>query len=338
MSIWVSRAMDTVIGATPSPTARTASGRLGVGTVAGFGLLAGLSSALATLIHQARSATRSIEAAAVEAALADGTLVPPSVPGATHAQQRLADYLVHVKLPQGDGVYAPDGRLVTVAAAGSERPLTLVMLGDSTSVGYGTKHAGELPGVILARGVAGALDQPVRLCTHGLTGAGSADLPRQLALGLADRPDAVVILIGGNDIRDMVPPGRSAAPLGAAVASLTSHEVPVVVGTCPDFGVISPIPQPLRLMLGGWSLRLAALQEREVRTAGGSAVAIARLVSPQFVGRPDLFAPDRFHPSGPGYQRAMDVLLPALIEQLGTGPARQTQPIGPVIDESALPA
>jgi hypothetical protein len=90
----------------------------------------------------------------------------------------------------------------------------------------------------------------------------------------------------------------------------------VVVGTCPDFGVITPIPQPLRSMLSQWSLRLAVLQERAVEDAAGCAVAIAKLVSPQFVDRPDLFAPDRFHPSGAGYRRAMDVLLPALIEEL----------------------
>ncbi len=77
--------------------------------MAGIGVLAGLSSAVVALIGQARSATKSIEAAALEAALADGTLVPPSVPGGTTAQQRLADHLVHVRLPQGDGVYAPDG-------------------------------------------------------------------------------------------------------------------------------------------------------------------------------------------------------------------------------------
>src|SRR6476661_6469905 len=91
---------------------RASSGRLGVGTMAGIGVVAGLSSAVLALIGQARSATRSIEALAVEAALADGTLVPPAVPGGSRAQQRLADHLVHVRLPQGEGVYAPDGTLI----------------------------------------------------------------------------------------------------------------------------------------------------------------------------------------------------------------------------------
>jgi lysophospholipase L1-like esterase len=300
----------------------SSGGRLGVGTVAGLGLVAGLSSAVLALIGQARSATRSIEALAVEAALADGTLVPPAVPGGSRAQQRLADHLVHVRLPQGEGVYAPDGTLIDTfpapgdPATAAPAPLTLVMLGDSTSVGYGTRSADELPGVILARGVAAAMGRPVRMRSHGLTGARSSDLPRQLELCLADEPDIAVILIGGNDMRDMVPPWRSAALLGDAVATLTSRGIPVVAGSCPDFGVITAIPQPLRSLLSGWSLRLAALQERAVVDAGGAAVALARLVSPQFVGNPEMFARDHFHPSGAGYGRAMAVLLPALITEL----------------------
>src|SRR5664279_2517931 len=208
-------------------------------------------SAVVTLIRQAMTATRVIEAAAVDAALAEGTLVPPSLPGATQAQQRAADLLAQIQLPQGDGVYSPDGRLLPEGHQDDDF-LTLVTLGDSTSVGYGTTHADDLPGVILARGVADQLNRPVRLRSHGLTGATSADLPRQLDLCLAEAPDAVVILVGANDIRDMVPPWRSAAQLGATVAKLTSRRIPVVVGTCPDFGVITPIPQPLRSMLSQW--------------------------------------------------------------------------------------
>jgi lysophospholipase L1-like esterase len=320
-----------IIPTRASDAGHRASGRLGVGTMAGIGVVAGLSSAVLALIGQARSATRSIEALAVEAALADGTLVPPAVPGGNRAQQRLADHLVHVRLPQGEGVYLPDGSLVDPAwvpapnsgepATDAAAPLTLVMLGDSTSVGYGTRSADELPGVILARGVAAGLNRPVRMRSHGLTGARTSDLPRQLKLCLADDPAIVVILIGGNDMRDMVPPWRSAALLGDAVRTLTSRGIPVVAGTCPDFGVITAIPQPLRSLLSGWSLRLAALQDRAVVDAGGAAVALARLVSPQFVGNPEMFARDHFHPSGAGYGRAMAVLLPALISELADQPS-----------------
>lgn len=323
MSIFPTRASGSAVDFVSSRSVepRGAPGR-GLAAAAGLGVLAGLSSALVGLIGQAWTTTRSIEKAALAAALADGTLVPPPVPGATAAQQQVADHLVHIRLPQGDGMYRPDrSRVDEGDGEFRERPLTLVMLGDSTSVGYGARTADELPGAIIARGVAAHLDRPVRLRSHGLTGARTADLPRQLELCFAEGPDLVVILIGGNDLRDRVPPWRSAAQLGQAVATLTERGVPVVVGTCPDFGAITAIPQPLRGVLSTWSLRLAAMQERAVDAAGGRPVPLARLVSPQFVGRPHLFAADRFHPSGAGYGRAMQVIVPAAIAELeGTEP------------------
>lgn len=317
MSIFPTRASGSAenSAASRSIASRGVPGR-GLAAVAGLSVLAGLSSAVVGLLGQAWTTTRSIEKAALAAALADGTLVPPPVLGATVAQQQVADHLVHVRLPQGDGVYRPDGIRAGDDDEPFERPLTLIMLGDSTSVGYGVRTADELPGVIIARGVAAHLDRPVRLRTHGLTGARTADLPRQMELCFADGPDLVVILIGGNDLRDRVPPWRSAAQLGQAVSTLTGRGIPVVVGTCPDFGVITAIPQPLRSILSTWSLRLASMQERAVDTAGGRPVALARLVSPQFIGQPDLFAADRFHPSGAGYGRAMQVLVPAAIAEL----------------------
>jgi lysophospholipase L1-like esterase len=328
MSIIPTRTHEATAAKLRSAPEQSPGGRLGLGTVASLGVLAGLSSAVLALIGQARSTTRSIEAAALEAALADGTLVPPAVPGGTAAQQSHADHLVHVRLPQGEGVYSPAGELISDAAADAtellapigsataRRPLVLAMLGDSTSVGYGVSAPAELPGVILATGVAKATGRHVRMRSLGLTGARSTDLARQLTECLVDPPDIAVILIGANDLRDMVPPWRSAGLLGSAVRTLTDHGVPVVVGTCPDFGVIIGIPQPLRGILGTWSTGLAALQDRAVVEAGGATVALGRLVGPQFAGKPEMFARDHFHPSGAGYGRAMAAMLPTLIAEL----------------------
>ena len=92
--------------------------------------------------------------------------------------------------------------------------------------------------------------------------------------------------------------------------------IQVVVGTCPDFGVLAPLPQPLRSVVGTWSRQLATLQARAVTAAGGRAVAIGRLVSPEFRGRPEMFYADGFHPSGPGYAKAAAALLPEVVAGL----------------------
>lgn len=245
---------------------------------------------------QARDATRRIEDAAVQAAVASGA-IPTGVSEASV-----------VPPPQGDGVYGSTG-----AVRSGSAPFTLAVLGDSTAVGYGTSTPEELPGVLLARRVAAALDGPVRLTAHGRVGAESADLVDQVAASLAEHPDVAVLVIGANDITAQVPPHRSAAQLGAAVTALRAAGVEVVVATCPDFGVIAPIPQPLRTVVMRWSRRLAALQERAVTTAGGAMVAIGELVSPAFRGDPEMFFADGFHPSAAGYRRAVDALEPAVV-------------------------
>ncbi len=286
---------------------------------AGVGVLAGLAGAgIAALMNQARATVRLIEQAAIESAIADG-LVPP---GDESANLVVAE----LPVPRADGIYLPDGTLRDDADLRpgrtedprAERPLVLAMLGDSTAVGYGTRSPAEVPGVLLARKLAGQLGRPVRLRTHGLSGCGASDLPRQLAEALPGRPDLVVIVVGANDIRGKVPPSRSAEHLGAAVAALRAQRIPVVVGTCPDFGVIEPIPQPLRSVLQTWSRLLATLQERAVIAEGGRSVAIGRLVSPQFAHHPELFAGDHFHPSGAGYSLAVAALLPPALEELRT--------------------
>lgn len=299
-------------------------------TVAGASLLAGTTAAgIAALLRQARITASRIAGvpvspgpgpgpasgpdlvrSALAAARLDGSFAP-SVRGAVGgAAQQAADADAQRWLPRGDGSYGATGlRLDDVPASG----LRLVMLGDSTAVGFGCTASDELPGVMLAHGLARAAGRPVTLRTFGAVGVGAADLARQLDLVCQERTDVIVVLVGANDIRDKVPPQESARLLGSMVERARLAGIPVVVGTCPDFGVIQAIPQPLRAVLRSWSHWLADLQAREVTRAGGEPVAIGRLVSPEFAGRPDLFAADRFHPSGAGYARAADALLPAVL-------------------------
>jgi hypothetical protein len=92
----------------------------------------------------------------------------------------------------------------------------------------------------------------------------------------------------------------------------------VVVGTCPDFGVITAIPQPLRWVARSRGLRLARAQASAVRSAGGAPVPFSDLLAPEFRKEPErLFSHDMFHPSAAGYALAANQLLPALGKALG---------------------
>ncbi|MGH3980671.1 MAG: SGNH/GDSL hydrolase family protein [Pseudonocardiaceae bacterium] len=221
---------------------------------------------------------------------------------------------------RADGVYLPDasGPVPPSELFADVDVLTLAVLGDSSAAGLGVDTPDQLPGVLLARGLAEESGRPVQLDTHAISGSTSQRLAGQLDTALVNPPDAALIMVGANDVKVRILPSTSAALLGAAVASLRAAGAAVVVGTCPDLGAIRPIPQPLRSVVRSWSLTLARLQREAVLRAGGHPVALADLLTPEFLAQPDaLFSRDRLHPSAAGYEATCSVLLPALCSALG---------------------
>jgi len=195
-----------------------------------------------------------------------------------------------------------------------------MIFGDSTATGYGCTVADEVPGVLIARGLAEQSGKRVRLSTKAIVGATSKGLSGQIdAMFVAGpAPDAAVVMIGANDVTAVNGIGPSARRVGAAVSRLRGSGAIVVVGTCPDFGVITAIPQPLRLIARTIGLRLARAQASAVRAAGGVPVPFSALLSPEFHRAPEvLFSDDMFHPSAAGYALAAKQLLPALCTSLG---------------------
>lgn len=222
--------------------------------------------------------------------------------------------------PRADGVYAAGGGPAERWYRGLPFDLHLMVFGDSTATGYGARSAEEVPGVIIARNLAEASGKRIRLSTKAIVGATSKGLSGQIdAMFVAGPPpDAAVIMIGANDVTKLHGIGPSARRLGAAVRRLRASGAIVVVGTCPDFGVITAIPQPLRSVARTIGLRLARAQASAVRSSGGVPVPLADLLTPEFRQAPDvLFSEDMFHPSGAGYALAAKQLLPALCDALG---------------------
>jgi lysophospholipase L1-like esterase len=222
--------------------------------------------------------------------------------------------------PRADGVYTRGGGPVEKWERGVPFDLHLMIFGDSTATGYGCDVADEVPGVLIARGLAEQSGKRIRLSTKAIVGATSKGLSGQIdaMFVTGPPPDAAVVMIGANDITAVNGIGPSARRLGAAVRRLRSSGAVVVVGTCPDFGVITAIPQPLRTVARTLGLRLARSQAGAVRAAGGVPVPFSDLLAPEFRKAPDvLFSPDMFHPSAAGYSLAASQLLPALCNALG---------------------
>lgn len=222
--------------------------------------------------------------------------------------------------PRADGVYTRGGGPVEKWERGVPFDLHLMIFGDSTATGYGCDVADEVPGVLIARGLAEQSGKRIRLSTKAIVGATSKGLSGQIdaMFVTGPPPDAAVVMIGANDITAVNGIGPSARRLGAAVRRLRGSGAVVVVGTCPDFGVITAIPQPLRTVARTLGLRLARSQAGAVRAAGGVPVPFSDLLAPEFRKAPDvLFSPDMFHPSAAGYSLAASQLLPALCNALG---------------------
>ncbi len=210
---------------------------------------------------------------------------------------------------RGDGLY---GRY-------PGHPITLAMIGDSSAAGYGTSSPDETPGVLLASGLAELAQRPVRLVDVSKTGAKSVDLAGQVDTALLEGPHVAAILIGVNDVKAQVPPSASVRLLDLAVRRLRAANCEVVVGTCPDLGVVRPIMPPLRQVARTWSQRLAAAQTIAVVEAGGRTVSMGSLLSEAFRTNPSMWGPDNFHPSVTGYAAASAALLPSVAAAVGVG-------------------
>ena len=174
-----------------------------------------------------------------------------------------------------------------------------------------------MPGVLIARGLAEESGKRIRLSTKAIVGATSKGLSGQIdAMFVAGPPpDAAVIMIGANDITKPNGIGPSARRLGRAVRRLRASGAVVVVGTCPDFGVITAIPQPLRWVARSRGLRLARAQAAAVRSAGGVPVPFSDLLAPEFRKAPEraVLATTCSIRRRPDTRLAAKQLLPALV-------------------------
>jgi lysophospholipase L1-like esterase len=222
--------------------------------------------------------------------------------------------------PRADGVYTPGGGSVQRWHRGMPVDMHLMIFGDSTATGYGCMSAEEVPGVLIARGLAERTGKAIRLSTKAIVGATSKGVAGQVdAMFVAGQPpDVAVMMLGANDVTALNGISQSAQRLALTVRKLRARGAVVVVGTCPDLGVISAIPQPLRSLAHARTSQLARAQAAAARAAGGVPVPLAQVLARQLRAAPELmFSIDGFHPSAAAYALAADALLVALIDVLG---------------------
>jgi len=112
------------------------------------------------------------------------------------------------------------------AAAQADQPRLLV-LGDSLVAGYGLPPGQSLPDQLQRDLAAGGM--PVAVINAGVSGDTTAGGLARLDWSLADNPDAVIIVLGGNDMLRGLPPEGTAANLDAIITRLRDRNMEVLL-------------------------------------------------------------------------------------------------------------
>lgn len=219
--------------------------------------------------------------------------------------------------------YVVDGVAVPAGDSAAE-PLRLFVLGDSTVAGVGSATAEGSLAVLIAERVAERLDRPVQATALGISGARTDDIAAEQVPRIVGEPDAVVVVIGSNDVTHVTPPWGFAERTARMLAAVrTATGAPVVLGGIPEFRTVPALAQPLRWIVGRYAVPLREAQRTAAAAVPGvTFVDIAAEASPRFIGRPETMSSDGFHPSEVGYGLWADALAPAVVDAV-TGVASQ---------------
>lgn len=187
---------------------------------------------------------------------------------------------------------------VVVAGAGAAQaqPLRVLMLGDSITAGYGLANTVALPARLEA--ALRARGRDVRVIDAGVSGDTTAGGRARLAWALAERPDAVIVALGGNDGLRGLDPRATAANVAAILDALAARRLPVLLA-----GMLAP-PN-----LGADYGRdfFAAF---ESAAAARPAVVFYPFLLDGVAGEASLNQPDRIHPNERGVEEVVRRMLP----------------------------
>lgn len=225
-----------------------------------------------------------------------------------------------------DGYVAPPSSPRTLGDA-SAKPLTYVVLGDSTGAGRGARYD-EGIAVRSAQALADG-GRRVRLVNLAVSGATFADVRElQLDAAVRARPDLVLISCGANDVTGLRSTGSVRRDLSAVVARLREvvPSVAIVVTASPDIGGAPRLAQPLRALAGWRKGHINRAIDDVVAASGLTRAEIAERTGPAFRRDRSLFAADGYHPSAAGYALWLPVLAEAFANALKEQSARVAAP------------
>ena len=230
------------------------------------------------------------------------TIVPESL------RSLASRLLARANNPAWRDIFAVVALAFAPAAAGAETPLRLVALGDSLTQGYGLpQEQGLVPQLQDWLQTAG---HDVIVINAGVSGDTTAGGLSRLDWTLADRPDAMIVALGGNDLLRGIDPAVSRANLDAILARLGAEGVPAMLVGLPAPGNYGPEFQrdfqamyPDLAEIHGAALYPDLLAPIAQKYAAGQDYA-------------ELMQEDRLHPSAAGVTAIVAAMGPAVADWL----------------------
>ncbi|HEY0374913.1 MAG TPA: GDSL-type esterase/lipase family protein, partial [Amnibacterium sp.] len=179
----------------------------------------------------------------------------------------------------------------TTAERGDTRPTVVAALGDSLSRGFDAcDHYGDCPSASWITGTNTTVNSiasrlraqtgaPVTVHNDARSGVSVRDLPRQVDLAIAQQPDLVTVLVGGNDvcrarIADMTSAQTYSDVVDAQLTRLSAAlpDARILVASVPDVTNLRPVASSnptarfLWTTLGGCTTVLGDPQSDSVAT------------------------------------------------------------------------
>lgn len=186
---------------------------------------------------------------------------------------------------------------VAVAEDPAADEVLVIVMGDSIAAGYGLPSDQAFPDLLQARLREAGL--PVRVLNAGVSGDTTAGGVSRLAWLLKQRPDLLVVELGGNDLLRGQPVENTRANLEQILTQAKAAGARVVL-----LGVKAPDTHGPAYQ--------AAFDAIYPELAKAHDVAVVEGFLDPLVGRPELLQADGLHPTADGHRLLADTLQPAL--------------------------
>ena len=193
----------------------------------------------------------------------------------------------------------PDGPRAGTEGGGSDAPLRILVVGDSSAAGVGVERQEAALAQPLARALAKRRGGPVAWQLVAKSGICTSEAIELLHAHRVSRADVLVTAVGMNDVT-----GQRASRFLRDVEELWRVATRVsgvrhgVVSGLPPLHALPAAPQPLRWYLGRYARQLDRSLESWV-----AARPHLRFCSLQWAAEPGSIASDGFHPGAGGYAR-----------------------------------